>query len=253
MEIQLIRNATLKINYSGYNFLIDPMLSEKHTFAPFPNSLRQEYNNPLVDLPISIKDILEDIDAVIVTHLHIDHWDETAESHIPKNIKVYVQNRQDQMEIEGKGFTNTEILSTPSVFNGIKMYKTAGSHGRGEVAIGAGEVCGIVFESKDEKKLYIAGDTVWCDEIAQEVENYTPEVIVVNGGANQFLESGPLIMDENDILDLHQAIPSARIVSVHMEAVNHWGLSRKELSSFAKQNGFDSRLSIPKDGESLSF
>lgn len=117
----------------------------------------------------------------------------------------------------------------------------------------AGKVCGVVFESKDEKKLYVAGDTVWCDEIAQEVAKFLPEIIVVNGGANQFFDSGPLIMNERDIFALHQAIPSAQIVSVHVEAVNHWGLSRKELKSFANISGFDSHLSIPKDGESLLF
>ena len=49
MNIRHIRNAV--IEYGGKRILIDPMLSDKGAFEPFPNSPRQEENNPLVELP----------------------------------------------------------------------------------------------------------------------------------------------------------------------------------------------------------
>ena len=51
MNIKQIRNATLIIEYAGKKFLIDPVFADKGTYPPFPNSLRQDKNNPLVDLP----------------------------------------------------------------------------------------------------------------------------------------------------------------------------------------------------------
>lgn len=42
MYIQQIRNATLVVEYTGKTFLIDPMLAEKGTYPPFPNSPRQD-------------------------------------------------------------------------------------------------------------------------------------------------------------------------------------------------------------------
>ncbi|MEH7472776.1 MBL fold metallo-hydrolase, partial [Priestia megaterium] len=48
MKITHIRNATLIVEYGGKAFLIDPMLAEKGTYPPFPNSIRQDQNNPLV-------------------------------------------------------------------------------------------------------------------------------------------------------------------------------------------------------------
>ncbi len=48
MNIQQIRNATLVVQYAGKKFLIDPFLADKGTYPPFPNSLRQEQNNPLL-------------------------------------------------------------------------------------------------------------------------------------------------------------------------------------------------------------
>ena len=51
---------------------------------------------PLVDLPIPIEEIVKDLDAVIVTHTHVDHWDEFAAKAIPKYIPIFVQNGSDK-------------------------------------------------------------------------------------------------------------------------------------------------------------
>ncbi|MCY8273511.1 MBL fold metallo-hydrolase, partial [Bacillus sonorensis] len=99
MKITQIRNATLLVEYAGKMFLIDPMLAEKGTYPPFPNSLRQDQNNPLVSLPMSMDHIINDLDAVIVTHLHLDHFDDAAKDVLPKDIKMFVQNEEDAEEV----------------------------------------------------------------------------------------------------------------------------------------------------------
>lgn len=252
MKIQLIRNATLKVGYAGKQFLIDPFLSEKGAYPPFANSARQDQNNPLVDLPVPIEELI-DVDAVIVTHLHLDHWDGAAEKALPKHIKLFTQNEEDAKKIRSAGFTKVEVLQENTVFEGIELIKTKGEHGRGEILKRLGSVCGVVFKQQDEKTLYVAGDTVWIDEVQGVIDAHKPEVIVVNAGDNQFLEGGALVMGTNDVLDVHQAAPDAEIVAVHMEAVNHWNLSRAELKSFGEEKGMSSKLSVPADGESLSF
>src|SRR5690348_29781 len=63
-----VRNATLRINYGGVRFLVDPMLADKSTYPGFPGSANSELRNPLVPLPMPVADII-DVDAVIVTHL----------------------------------------------------------------------------------------------------------------------------------------------------------------------------------------
>src|SRR5690554_161783 len=116
MDIKQIRNATIVIQYAGKRFLVDPMLAEKGTYPPFgpqvgfPDAPRQNENNPMVSLPTSIDNIISDIDAVIVTHLHLDHWDDAAIEALPKDIKLFVQNDEDAKVITDAGFTNIEVL-----------------------------------------------------------------------------------------------------------------------------------------------
>ncbi|MFP7295514.1 MBL fold metallo-hydrolase [Bacillus safensis] len=253
MNIKQIRNATIIVEYAGKKFLIDPMLADKGTYPPFPNSPRQDQNNPLVSLPTSIENIINGIDAVIVTHLHLDHFDDAAKEVLPKDIKMFVQNQEDATEVKMAGFQNVEVLQEDTVFEGIELVKTKGEHGRGEMVKIAGLVCGIVFKHSSEKTLYVAGDTVWYDGVQEVINMHKPEIIVVNGGDNQFFEGGSLVMGKEDIYEVYKAAPNAKIISVHMEAVNHWSLSREELKSFINEKGISSTVSIPEDGESYTF
>jgi L-ascorbate metabolism protein UlaG (beta-lactamase superfamily) len=253
MNIHQIRNATIVVEYAGKKFLIDPMLADKGTLPAFPSLKQNNSNNPLINLPIPSEDIIQNIDAVIVTHLHLDHWDDAAKEALPKDIKLFSQNEEDATEIRNTGFQNVEVLTEDTVFEGIQLIKTNGEHGRGEVLKFAGLVCGVIFKHPTEKTLYIAGDTVWNKYVQEAIETHKPEIIVVNGGDNQLPEGGSLVMGKDDIYEVYNAAPNAKIISVHMEAVNHWTLSREELKSFIKEKGISSNVLVPDDGESYSF
>lgn len=256
MNIHHIRNATAILDYGGKKFLIDPMLAEKGTLPPFISkgpfpSPRKDQMNPLVDLPMPVEDIINGIDAVIVTHLHLDHWDDIAKEVLPKEIKLFVQDENDANEIRLYGFKNVEVLREDTVFESIQLVKTKGKHGRGEILNYVGNVCGIVFKHSTEKTLYFTGDTVWYEAVKQTIDQYNPEIIVANAGDNHFLVGESLIMGKDDLYELHKAIPDSTIIAVHMEAVNHWGLSREELKSFNKEKGISEKVLVPEDGDNI--
>ena len=253
MKIEQIRNATLRIQYAGKHFLVDPFLGDKGSYPPFPNSARQDQNNPLEELPIPKEQLIKGIDAVIITHLHLDHYDEAAKEILPKHLPLFSQNEEDAQVLHNDGFTNVTVLSEETSFEGIRLIKTQGEHGRGEILKMAGLVCGVIFKHADEKTLYIAGDTVWYAGVQQEIETHQPEIIVVNAGDNQFLEGGSLVMGKVDVEQTHNAAPQATLIASHMEAVNHWALSREELKNFAVEQGFSNKLHVPKDGEAFEF
>ncbi|MEI2404996.1 MBL fold metallo-hydrolase [Niallia taxi] len=254
MKITQIRNATIIVEYAGKKILIDPMLAKKNTYPAFPNTIRQDQGNPSVDLPISVNDIISGVDAIILTHLHLDHFDDAAKELLPKEIKMFVQNQNDAEQVKSFGFQEVEVLTKDTVFEGIQLIKTTGEHGRGEKLLALmGEVCGVVFKQPTEKTLYIAGDTVWYNGIQQELDTHKPDIIVVNGGDNQIIGFGSLIMGKDDIYEMYKAAPQSKIISVHMEAVNHWGLARAELKTFINDKGISDHILVPDDGESYIF
>jgi L-ascorbate metabolism protein UlaG (beta-lactamase superfamily) len=252
MDIRQIRNATIILNYAGMRFLIDPFLADKGTYPPFPNTLHQDKFNPTVDLPIPFEEIIQ-VDAVIVTHLHLDHFDSVAKNVLPKDIKIFAQSEKDVEAIKKEGFQNVDSLTNVSRIGNISLIKTSGKHGTGEIGTLMGEVSGVIFNHPDEKTLYIAGDTIWCSDVQNAIKNYSPEVIIVNGGAAQFLQGDPITMTKEDIYQTYLETPQSMIIVSHMEAVNHCLLTRKELKDFIDEKGLSNNILVPNDGEVISF
>ncbi|WP_197980289.1 MULTISPECIES: MBL fold metallo-hydrolase [unclassified Rhizobium] len=255
VQITQIRNATLHIVYSGVRFLVDPMLSDRHAWPGFAGSVNSEESNPLVHLPMTKEEII-DVNAIIVTHLHEDHWDEEARKILPKSMPVFAQNEADAKIIRGQGFTEVHVLSATSSFRGVELIKTGGRHGTEAhfAAIGKllGEACGVVFKKPGTKTIYLAGDTIWQEDVAAALETHRPDVAVLNAGYAMVVGiEGGIIMGTQDVFSVHKAAPTTLLIASHMEAVNHCTVSRADLRAFAHANGFIERLRTPGDGEMI--
>lgn len=260
VDLQQVRNATVKISYGDTTFLIDPMLAKKGTYPGFEHTYRSNLRNPLVDLTESPAEVISGVDAVIVTHTHLDHWDDAAQKALPKDIPLFAQHEEDAQLIRSQGFKNVRVLTDEAEFGGVTIVKTGGQHGTDEMyAVPAlakplGEAMGVVFQAPGYKTLYLAGDTVWRKEVDQAIEKYHPEVIVLNAGkAKMTGYEGAIIMGEEDVLRASQAAKNAKIVAVHLDAINHMSLTREALRTYVKKQGIETRVEIPEDGASLAF
>lgn len=86
MDLRLTRNATLRLRYAGTEFLIDPMLSTRQAIRPTGDSPER---NATVDVPCSIDEIVGGVDAVLVSHLHPDHFDDAAFGVVPRTAPLH--------------------------------------------------------------------------------------------------------------------------------------------------------------------
>lgn len=260
VQIQQIRNATAKIHYAGKTFLLDPFLAKKGRYPGFEGTFNSKLRNPLIELPMPATDVLKGVDAVIVSHTHLDHWDGGDHRFIPKAIPLFVQDETDAKLIRGQGFTNVRILGENTVFEGVQLTRTGGQHGTDEmyakkpVAEALGKAMGVVFQAPGVKTIYVVGDTVWRSDVDQALAKFKPDVIILNAGdARMVGYTGSIIMGKDDVLHAYQAMPNATIVATHMDAINHMTLSRKELKEHVKQHGIEDRVRVPADGEILKF
>ena len=252
MKIHFIRHATFAFDTGNLRVLVDPMLGEAGTAPAVPNT-PNERPNPLVDLPLGddgLSDVIESTDAVLVTHTHNDHWDGRAQELIPKDRLVLCQP-EDEAKISGAGFTNVSAVDPGLAWKGLRFVRTRGRHGTGEIGKQMGPVSGFVIRSGDSPRLYVAGDTVWCDEVEEALLVHRPDVVVVNAGAAQFLEGDPITMTAEDVAEVCRAAPEARVIAVHMEAINHCLLTRADLAEALDERGLSGRVEIPADGETL--
>lgn len=258
VKFQQIRNATIKIDYAGTTFLIDPMLAKKGTYPGFPGTYNSQLRNPLVELPMPLADVMK-ADAIIVTHTHLDHWDDAAKQSLPKNLPLFAQNEADAQSIRKDGFTNVRVLGKDTVFNGTRLSITAGQHGSDQAMAVAGEllgkVMGVVFQRQGYKTVYVAGDTVWNAQVEAAIKQYQPDVIVLNTGYARIQGvDGSIIMGKDDLYRAYQAAPRATVIGSHMDSVNHGMQNRKDLNDFIKEKAMDpKRVLVPADGESYAF
>lgn len=207
-----------------------------------------------MELPVNIDlDSLLHPDAVLLSHLHVDHFDDEAKRKLAQDQPIYTQSEKDRKEVEEAGFQHVTCIEDEMDICGVHIKRTGGQHGTGETAKRMGQVSGFVFSHPDEPTLYIAGDTIWCDEPKEVVNTSKPDVIVVNSGAAQFLEGDPITMTKEEILDIHRSQPKAQIVVCHLEAVNHCLLTRAALEAYVQEHHADQAIFVPQDGESLTF
>lgn len=251
-----VRNATLRIDYGGVRFLVDPVLADKDAYPGFEGTANSQRRNPLVPLPMPLTSIV-DVDAVIVTHLHPDHWDEVAKAKLNKLLPIFAQNAEDAAQLNAAGFSNVQVLTEQTDFRGVSLSRTSGQHGT-DATLKAlpqilGPVSGFVMSHPAYKTLYVAGDTIWNIEVERAISRYSPDVIVLNAGMATVIGLDPIIMGPSDVLAVHRAAPNATLIASHMEAFNHCILSRADLRAFSKRDGYDQRLLIPADGETLKI
>lgn len=259
MEITQVRNATLIVNYNNTKFLIDPWLGPKGYMPGFDTAINADIRQPRVELPFPTDKIV-DVDAVIITHVHPDHWDDFARDALDKNIKVFVQSETDKDFMISEGFNNIDVLSPDGTnFNNITLYKTSGQHGKREIVKPVCEqaglpydTMGVIFKAEGEEILYIAGDTIWCEEVEDAIKKFMPDVIVVNACAATVLNGERLIMNIADVENVLNAAPYAMVIASHMDTVSHLSITRKDLREFAENNNLNNLL-IPEDGETLTF
>lgn len=255
MKIQQIRNATIRIECAGKHFLIDPWFQKKGTgmSAPSPDPEKAKIPSPTTELPFSVEQIMAGIDAMIVTHIHPDHFDPETAAMLDKSIPVFAVNEETKSQIEGFGYTSVMVLKDEGTdFDGVVLIRTEAMHGESPERA-AGVVCGVILQAAGEPTLYVAGDTIYYKGVEQTLERYHPDVVVLNACGAELMGLGRLIMGAEDVLNVCEAAPNATIIASHMDAVNHATVTRAELRDFLRKHGKDGHVLIPENGECLEF
>ncbi len=261
MRIEQIRNATLRVTFAGTTFLIDPWLAGKGSMGCFADTPFQVCHPeqktipmPIHDLPMTREEVLKGVNACIITHVHPDHidmaQDGTVGAYLPKDMPCLVQSSEDAEVLARSGFARVDVLGSSSSFAGIALTRTPGCHG---TIVPCGPSCGVLFSHPEEKTLYVAGDTIWYEGVADTLQRFAPDVIVLNACAAELVGFGRLIMDDQDVAMVRKACPEAEIVISHMDNVAHASITRAGMKERLNRLGLHEKMHMPEDGEVCTF
>lgn len=249
MRLQLIRNATLRLEYSGKKFIIDPYLAAKHTMPSYTGKSL----NPLVDLMCSPSEAITGAEMAIISHLHSDHFDPVAQNLLPKEMPILCQP-EDETKIKAKGFSNVIPVTDRVTCNGIIITRTHGQHGTGEVLKEMGNVSGFVFQAKAEPTVYWTGDTIFCPTVMNTINQVQPKIIITHACGAVWRDDVCIVMDAAQTIELCHAAPDSIVIATHMEALDHATVTRAFLRKYAETNHvLPEKLLIPADMEQYTF
>jgi hypothetical protein len=114
----------------------------------------------------------------------------------------------------------------------------------------SGDVIGFVlsFEPASIPPIYVTGDTVWYDGVAEVARRFRAGMVLLFAGAAQTRGPFHLTMDTNDAIETAHAFPDAVIVPVHRDSWAHFTQGGNDLEQAFTALGLQSRLRMLPPG-----
>ena len=242
--VTLLRHATIVVEIAGRSIVVDPMLDPAGARGPIENS-PEPRDNPLVDLPSNVDEVLTGLVAAVVTHLHADHLDDAGARFLGRERLATFGQAADLESLAERGVAPASEIGGGAIGE-VRLHRTDGEHGVGEIGERLGPVSGVVLEHGDDR-IYIAGDTIPCSAVDAAVLRHDPTTVVLNAGGARFLVGDPITMTALDVVEFGRRHPAATVVAVHMDAINHCLDTRAVLKEAIGQAGVENVL-VPGDG-----
>lgn len=247
----LIGGPTALINIGGLNLLTDPAFD---TPQAYDGGVR------LVKLtgPALGPDQLPPIDAVLLSHdQHFDNLDHAGRAFLPKAGRVLTTKVGAERLgglAEGLEPWQSVDIQTPQ---GKRLVITAaparhGPHGFEPIS---GDVIGFVISFGDEKgpSIYVSGDTVWFEGVAEVARRFDVRLAVLFTGSAKPRGAFHVTMDANDAIEAAAAFEKATIVAIHNEGWEHFTETQEQLAHAFKALGIADRLKALEKGKPTEF
>ncbi|RHZ63891.1 MBL fold metallo-hydrolase [Aspergillus thermomutatus] len=234
LDITFIGTATAIIEIDGVTFLTDPMFSPAGTEWDMGTATLKNTESPALGL-----ENLPPIDAILLSHEdHPDNLDELGRRLLDgRKVLTTVDGAKNLAPRPGvKGMRPWETTTLTAGGKEFQVTATPCQHLPGGECTGFILTAGDFGTSEDGRPnaIYISGDTVYLDELAEEIpKKFCVVAAIMNFGfAVAPLPTGPqpITMDGKSGARLLQALKSDVLVPMHYESWGHFTQFGKELA-----------------------
>jgi L-ascorbate metabolism protein UlaG (beta-lactamase superfamily) len=234
MKFMWLGGPTFILEFNNFRIITDPMFGEGEkafTMSGHPSTgewnVPIRRNSPLPDFNSS------DLDLILISHLHTDHFDPTARKKLNKNLKV-ISHPVHSLTLRNWGFINNLTLSwnekTVIIKDDIQFEINAviAKHAHEEeLNKKMGIVNGYVLKIAENgltKTLYWTGDTVYVEKL-NKIKTDFPEIDVLIPHLGAVGSDGPfgrLTLDADETIELLKFFNPKLVIPIHHSTFGHY-------------------------------
>jgi L-ascorbate metabolism protein UlaG (beta-lactamase superfamily) len=242
LRLTYIGGPTLLLELGGLRLLTDP------TFDPAGTEYRTSaYTLRKTQDPALPLDGVGALDAVLLSHdHHFDNLDRAGKELLARAPRVLTTAAgAARLGGHATGLAAWQNVDLPA--GDGRVLRVTGTPCRHGPADGdRGPVTGFALESADRpgEVVYISGDTVWYEGVAEVARRFSVRVAVLFMGAARVAAVGPahLTFTATEGVSAARAIPEASIIPLHFEGWEHFSESRLDIERAFRAAGLEHRL-----------
>jgi L-ascorbate metabolism protein UlaG (beta-lactamase superfamily) len=250
-NLTLVGGPTILIEISRARLLTDP------TFDP-----PSQYESKGIVLtkktsPAISADAIGHVDAVLLSHdQHFDNFDHAGREFLTKAKSTFTTKvGAERLGHIATGLSPWETASLKTQSGqSIHVTSTPARHGPPGIEPIAGDVTGFLIGiDKPGDTIYITGDTVWYEGVAEVAKRFQPRLVILFTGSAKPRGAFHVTMDSNDAIETAHAFPQAKIVAIHNEGWGHFTESQADLAQAFSVLGLTSRLLLLERGKTSAL
>ena len=256
-SLTFIGTATTLLRLGSFTLLTDPNFLHQGQRAYLGKGLwSRRLTEPAMqpaDLPV--------LDAVVLSHLHGDHFDRVARNELARSQPVVTTppaaRRLSRWGFETRGLDTWQTETLTRGEETLTIESLPAVHARGLMGALLPPVMGSLLEhrvgTEVRRRVYVSGDTLTGDHL-DEIARRHPDIdvaVVHLGGTRVLLHT--VTMDAGQGVDFLRRIGPGRAIPVHHD---DYGVFRSPLSAFldaADAAGLGDRVTAPRHGDTVAL
>lgn len=253
LRVTYVGGPTALLEFNGLRLLTDPTFDPAGTAYPTPLYTLRKTAGPAV-APGEV----EPLDGVLLSHdHHFDNLDNAGRAMLPRARTVFTTPAgAARLGGEAVSLMPWQTVAFPTA--GEPVLRVTGTPARhGPVDGDRGPVTGFVLsgQAHPERCVYISGDTVWYEGVADVARRFPIRVACLFMGAARVREVGPhaLTLSAAEGVEAARAFPDAIIVPLHFEGWAHFSETPTDIDTAFAGAKLKHRLRLLRPGEIAEF